>query len=212
MTRSWTQAILLGVAALALVPASAALAQAPAAAEPSAFERDRADILAMAGNYRVRFDMRESTRWQADYTPIDPKSSGGFEVVRVIADTGRHISLQHLLVAQAADGTGPAHIIKHWRQDWDYEPARVLVYGGDGVWNWQEVPEAHRAGRWSQTVYQVDDSPRYGAWGAWVEIAGVRLDLAAAGPPRRDPQPGLRSLPVDQPPCQHARRLDSLAG
>jgi hypothetical protein len=31
-----------------------------------------------------------------------------------------------------------------------------------------------RAGRWSQTVWQTDDSPRYGGWGQWTEEGGVR--------------------------------------
>ena len=31
-----------------------------------------------------------------------------------------------------------------------------------------------RAGRWSQTVYQVDDSPRYAGWGQFETQAGIR--------------------------------------
>lgn len=141
-------------------------------AEDLAFKADRADILAMAGNYRVRFEMQESTPWTTDYTPLEPKRSGGHEVVRVIEDTGRRIVLQHLLVVE--DENDKPFIIKHWRQDWDYEPAKVLVYAGDGNWVWEEVPERMRAGRWSQTVWQVDDSPRYAGWGQWETQAGIR--------------------------------------
>ena len=144
---------------------------APANDSAAQFEADRAAILAMAGNFRVRFDMQESTRWQGDYTPLDPKKSGGHEVVRLIADTGRHISLQHLLVIEHE---GQTHIIKHWRQDWDFEPSRVLVYSDRNRWSWQEVPANERGGRWSQTVYQVDDSPRYGGWGRFDSDTGVR--------------------------------------
>ena len=166
-----------GAAALALAALPApSLADGPVAARPAteekaAFDADRADILAMAGNYKVRFDMQESTAWRTDYTPLDRKISGGHEVVRVIEDTGRHIMLQHLLVVEHE---GKAHIIKHWRQDWDFEPARVLVYAGPNTWKWEEVPERMRKGRWSQTVYQVDDSPRYGGWGQFETQGGVR--------------------------------------
>ncbi len=135
------------------------------------FERDRQAILAMAGDYRVRFDMRETTSWRDDYTPIDPKLSGGFESVRVIEDTGRRIVLQHLLVVGTAESP---HVVKHWRQDWTYEPENVLVYAGEGRWNLEEVPEASRSRAWSQTVWQVDDSPRYGAYGRWTDQGGVR--------------------------------------
>ncbi|MBC2667621.1 DUF6607 family protein [Novosphingobium piscinae] len=153
--------------------AGPAHAHPPIAAEQAAasFAQDRADILAMAGNYKVRFDMQESTRWDAGYTPLAAKTSGGYESVRVIVDDGRRIVLQHLLVVQA---DGRDVVIKHWRQDWEYEPARVLVYADTGTWRWETVPEAMRTGRWAQTVYQVDDSPRYGGWGQFETQGGVR--------------------------------------
>ena len=167
-------ASIIGASLLALaVATSPALAHPPIAAEQAAasFEQDRADILAMAGNFRVRFDMQETTRWDATYTPLEPKVSGGNEVVRVIEDTGRKIVLQHMLVAEHE---GQTFVIKHWRQDWEYEPARVLVYADRNQWSWEEVPEQMRTGRWSQTVWQVDDSPRYGGWGQFESQAGVR--------------------------------------
>jgi len=161
-------------AALALLPVPA-LADGPVAQTPAqalaAKAADRAEILAMAGTYKVRFDMQETTPWMAGYAPLDRKISGGNEVVRVIEDRPDHIALQHLLVVEH---DGQTHVIKHWRQDWDYQPARVLVYAGTGKWVWEAVPERMRAGRWSQTVYQVDDSPRYAGWGQFETQGGVR--------------------------------------
>ncbi|HMT44273.1 MAG TPA: hypothetical protein PKA59_06940 [Chakrabartia sp.] len=171
MTRFKT---ILGASLLALTCAvSPALAHPPIAAEQAAasFQQDRADILAMAGNFKVRFDMQESTRWDPAYTPLDRKISGGNEVVRVIEDTGHKIVLQHLLVVQHE---GKDMVIKHWRQDWVYEPVRVLVYSDTNTWKWEDVPEKMRTGRWSQTVWQVDDSPRYGGWGQFETQGGVR--------------------------------------
>ncbi|MCB2072574.1 MAG: hypothetical protein H6917_04405 [Novosphingobium sp.] len=168
---------ILPAAVLALAcAASPALAhppigERPTAEEQAAFNADRADILAMAGNYKVRFDMQESTPWAAGYAPLERKISGGYESVRVIEDTGERIVLQHLLVVEHE---GKTHVIKHWRQDWDYEPARILVYAGPDTWQWQDVPEKMRHGRWSQTVWQVDDSPRYSGWGEWETQGGVR--------------------------------------
>ncbi|APG61973.1 hypothetical protein LPB140_03075 [Sphingorhabdus lutea] len=159
--------------ALAASPALAhpPIAERPAAQEKASFEADRADILAMAGNYKVQFDMQESTPWIADYTPLDKKTSGGHEVVRVIEDSGRKIVLQHLLVAEAE---GKSFVIKHWRQDWEYEPAAILTYNDSGIWKMEQVSEKQRRGRWSQTVYQVDDSPRYAGIGEWEEQGGTR--------------------------------------
>ncbi|WP_245896968.1 DUF6607 family protein [Sphingomonas fennica] len=161
----------------AAIPMAPALADGPVAVrapadEAAALAADRASILAMAGDYKVTFDFRETTPWRADYTPIPSKISGGHESVRVIEDSPRRIVLQHLLVVPGENGK--SMVIKHWRQDWVYEPESVLVYAGNGKWVLEDVPERMRAGRWSQTVWQTDDSPRYGGWGQWTEKGGVR--------------------------------------
>ncbi len=164
----------LAALALGAVPAPA-LADDPIvrseAAQRAAFQADRETILAMAGDFKVTFDMQESTAWMEGYEPLERKISGGYESVRVIEDTGTKIVLQHLLVT--GDDANP-YIVKHWRQDWEYEPQQVLAFKGGDVWEMKAVPEALRAGRWSQTVYQVDDSPRYAAWGQWEETHGVK--------------------------------------
>tara|TARA_R110001606_G_scaffold8862_2_gene38905 strand:- start:5673 stop:6704 length:1032 start_codon:yes stop_codon:yes gene_type:complete len=152
----------------------------------TSFEQDRADILAMAGDYKVRFDMAETTSWRDDYEPIKAKISGGHESVRVIKDIGKEIMLQHLLVAEHE---GETLIIKHWRQDWIYEPAKLLVYADAGTWVNKDVPKSERQGSWSQTVWQVDDSPRYGGLGKWQTVNGLRSwtsDWTARPLARRD--------------------------
>jgi len=168
-----------GLVAMVLAGAVPAGADVPAArhgmqtelSAQAAYEADRAEILAMAGDYKVSFDMQEATPWMAGYIPIEAKISGGHESIRVAEDTGTRIVLQHMLVV---DMDGESHVIKHWRQDWQYEPERVLVYSGPDSWTWNAVPEDLRKGRWSQTVYQVDDSPRYGGWGKFETQAGIR--------------------------------------
>ncbi|MDJ0977310.1 MAG: hypothetical protein QNI87_02125 [Erythrobacter sp.] len=165
-----------GLAAIALTAAPApALADDPIVrsddAAKAAFEADRETILSMAGDFAVTFDMQESTAWMEGYTPIDKKVSGGYESVRVIEDTGTKIVLQHLLVVGTTD---EPYVVKHWRQDWQYEPEKILTFSGGDTWELTDVPEAMRAGRWSQTVYQVDDSPRYAGWGEWEVTNGVK--------------------------------------
>lgn len=143
----------------------------PASVElPSTFEQDRESILAMTGDYKVTFDFTETVSFVDGYELKEPKLSGGHESVRVVEDRGDFISLQHLLVVGPDDAP---FVVKHWRQDWKYEPARVLTFVGGNAWAWQDVPEAERAGTWSQTVYQVDDAPRYGAVGVWTYEDGI---------------------------------------
>ena len=169
-----TLSLLLALSSIALA-SSSLQAHGPIIAKPTdeeqaKFSADRAHILAMAGAFKVRFDFQEQTAWQADYTPIASKISGGHEVVRVIEDTGRKIVLQHILVGEA---DGKIFPIKHWRQDWEYEPATYLAYAGPNSWKLETAPEKMRKGRWSQTVWQTDDSPRYGGLGEWETQGGI---------------------------------------
>ena len=168
------RAILIAAALLAgAAPAVTAQAQTPApgvTAPASQFERDRQSILAQAGQFRVHFDMRENVSFNADYDPMEGKLSGGSEIVRVVYDKGDRISLQHILVMEHE---GQAIVIKHWRQDWVYQPQTVLTYAGANQWTLTPVSAEQRAGAWSQTVWQTDDSPRYGGVGHWTYVNGL---------------------------------------
>lgn len=163
-------ALLAGAAPAALAAAQTATPAAVAPASP--FERDRQSILAQAGQYRVHFDMRENVSFNADYDPMEGKLSGGSEIVRVVYDKGDRISLQHILVMEH---DGKAIVIKHWRQDWVYQPDAVLTYTGPNQWTLTPVPAEQRAGAWSQTVWQTDDSPRYGGVGRWTYVNGLKV-------------------------------------
>jgi hypothetical protein len=157
--------VLAALAASAPALAEVAPAAAPAETPASQFERDRQSILAQAGQWRVRFDMRENVSFRDGYEPLEEKLSAGDEIVRVVYDDGARISLQHILVM--GDDAGNHFIIKHWRQDWVYEPETVLTYAGPNHWTVTPVPADQRQGAWSQTVWQTDDSPRYGGVGHW---------------------------------------------
>lgn len=139
------------------------------------FERDRRAILAMAGPYRSSFDFLEIAGFSPGFTPDKPYQSWGTEHVYVLEDTGRYISLQHVLVMFVADEEGEVQgpfVAKHWRQDWRYEDDELLVYRGHRTWERVPVAAAERAGTWSQAVYQVDDSPRYESYGRWQHADG----------------------------------------
>ncbi len=133
-------------------------------AQAEQFQADREAILAMAGEYEVTFDFTEFLPIAEGYELQEPKITSANEVVYVLEDTGEHIVLQHLLlVGNPANPT----VIKHWRQDWTYEPDRLMAYQGFNRFEMQDVSEAEARGAWSQTVYQVDDSPRYAGIARW---------------------------------------------
>lgn len=154
-----------GLAIAASIPMLLPVAAQAATAEYGDQARDRAAILKMAGTWKVTFDMRETTPLVAGYTPYPAKVSGGHEIVRAIVDTPDLIVLQHILVVD--DGNGKSVVVKHWRQDWTWQPASVLVYSAANRWTLRPVTEGERRGAWSQTVWQTDDSPRYGGIGRW---------------------------------------------
>ena len=134
----------------------------------SAFERDRRAILAMAGDYRTSFDFIETVGFSAGFEPARPYQSWGTERIYVVEDSPQRIVLQHVMAMFITDAQGKVRgpfVQKHWRQQWDYEPERIHTYIGHGRWR-ADTPES-TAGQWAQTVYQVDDSPRYAALGRW---------------------------------------------
>lgn len=136
----------------------------------SDFERDRRAILAMAGPYRVSFDFLEVARFDPEAKVDAPYQSWGTEYVFVSEDKGDFIALQHILVMRIAqkDGTESEPMVtRHWRQEWRYQANDMLVYDGLNAWSLHKVPEEFRRGTWTQSVSQVDDSPRYAAVGRW---------------------------------------------
>lgn len=142
----------------------------------TARERDRRAILAMAGIFRTSFEFIEVMGFRPDFTPDRPYQSWGTEWVYVLHDEPTFVSLQHLLVMsiQKPDGTiqGP-FVTKHWRQDWRYEDRDLLVYRGRNRWTHQRLSATEVRGTWSQSVSQVDDSPRYASFGRWEHRGNV---------------------------------------
>lgn len=133
-------------------------------------ERDRQAILAMAGPYRTTFDFLEIIGFHPDFDPAAPYQSWGTEYVYVIENREDFISLQHIMVMVYQNEEGEVSepmVMKHWRQDWEYEKQNILSYAGHGRFEQQRYSPGEVAGTWAQSVYQVDDSPRYEAIGKW---------------------------------------------
>ena len=136
----------------------------------SKFERDRRAILAMIGGYRTSFDFIETVGFNPTYKPAAPYQSWGTEYVYLVEDQGDFISLQHVIVMfikMPDESISDAMVIKHWRQDWQYEDTDLNTFIGNNTWSKKEYAVEDIAGSWSQSVYQVDDSPRYQSIGYW---------------------------------------------
>ncbi len=152
------------------------------AAGLTAFERDRRAILAMVGQYRVTFDFLEVATFKPGAARDRPYQSWGTERVYVDQDTGRYISLVHILemrVIQKDGSISEPMVQKHWRQDWQYQPKQLIEFKGHDHWQQRAVPARDRVGQWSQTVDQVDESPRYSSLGHWEHSASFSTWISA---------------------------------
>lgn len=147
----------------------------------SSFERDRRAILAMAGDYRVTFDFLEIDTFPTPGPRDKPYQSWGTERVYVDSDGGKTLSLVHILdmrVVQADGSLSDPVVTKHWRQTWQYEPTDVVEFKGRDRWERRHLSPAESQGTWSQTVYQVDESPRYASLGHWSHSASFSTWLS----------------------------------
>ena len=137
-----------------------------AASAQTKLDQDREAIKSLAGFYKVTFNYAETFSPERDYKYHDREKSHAKEWAVIVEDSPKKIVIQHLLVA------GDSMIIKHWREDWTYEDSKILVYTKDNSWNVTTLKAADVKGKWTQKVYQVDDSPRYQAMGTWVHVDG----------------------------------------
>ncbi|WP_153067326.1 DUF6607 family protein [Steroidobacter cummioxidans] len=145
-------------------------------------ERDRRAILAMAGTYRVTFDFLEVVPFKTPEKPNAPYQSWGTEKVYVDSDDGKNISLVHILemrIVQKDGSISEPMVTKHWRQDWQYQPTHIVEYRGRDRWQRRKLNAAEAKGAWMQTVYQVDESPRYASVGRWEHSASFSTWLSA---------------------------------
>lgn len=129
-------------------------------------EQDRKAIKSLAGYYKVNFNYAEITAPDTAYKFSKPYRSHGNEWAEIIVDEPKRIVIQHMLAID--DST----VIKHWRQDWTYEDTDLMLYTQDNAWKKANLTAADVKGKWTQKVYQVDDSPRYQGYGTWSHVGG----------------------------------------
>src|SRR5690606_37643415 len=150
--------------------------------QPAKKDLDRAAIKAMAGCYNVEFKYTETFAPEVDYEKHYDYTSAAFEWAGIIEESEDKIVLQHLLIIN------DSAIIKHWRQDWIYEADGQYRYDKDNVWRYEAIPPLASKGKWTQNVYQVDDSPRYSGTATWLHYDGKSLwdNIADSPLPRRE--------------------------
>jgi len=141
------------------------------------FEQDRNAIKSLAGFYKVTFNYAETFSPDKEYQFHDRHRSSAKEIAIIAEDSPKKIVIQHLLVIR------DSMIIKHWREDWTYEDPKILVFDKEDTWKNVTLKPEETKGKWTQKVYQVDDSPRYEAIGTWVHVDGRSQWISNADSP-----------------------------
>jgi hypothetical protein len=145
-------------------------------------KEDVAAIKGQCGCFDVKFSYAETFAPQKDYKFHERYITGGREYVFVDEETKDKMVLMHLLVI------GDTMVIKHWREDWDYQNTNLLAYQKHTEWKPLMLKNEQVKGQWTQAVFEVNDMPRYTGSATWNHADGKHLweNITDAPLPRRE--------------------------
>ena len=130
---------------------------------------DQKAIQAMCGCYEITFNFAETFAYPQDtakYKPSKVKYETALEWAELVEDEPGKKSIQHLLIV------GENMIVKHWRQDWLFENTNFYDYNGFEDWKFIQKNKNIVKGQWTQSVFEVDDKPRYTGSSTWIHADG----------------------------------------
>jgi hypothetical protein len=145
--------------------------------------QDKKIIDKLCGCFEVDFKYAETFSPDPAYKFHDREETGGTaELALPVEISDKKIVIQHLLVV------GSKTVVKHWREEWTYENPVLWVYKGDRTWIKDTVPAEQVKGKWTQTVWEVADEPRYQGFSQFVNLDGkiIWQSTTDAPLPRRE--------------------------
>jgi hypothetical protein len=145
--------------------------------------KDKLNVDKLCGCFEVEFKYAETFSPDQNYKYYDREEiSGGTEFIFPVEVSDTKVVMQHLLVVT------DSMIIKHWREDWTYENPVIWKYKGDKVWVKEQLKPEDVKGKWTQSVWEVSDAPRYQGASEWMTIEGktVWQNTTDAPLPRRE--------------------------
>ncbi len=136
----------------------------------------------LCGCFSVNFRYAETFSPDDSYKFHDREDMNAMELVLPVETNDKKMVLQHLLVIN------DSMIIKHWREEWLYESPVLYEYTGNKVWKKNDLAATAVKNKWTQTVWEVSDEPRYQGVSAWVNNDGKTFweSTADAPLPRRE--------------------------
>lgn len=149
-------------------------------------KQDKEALKDLCGCFAVTFNYAETftndTIHKKTAHPMDNFAVTEYEFP--IEESPKKIVIQHLLVIPDGKGT----VIKHWREDWEFEKNVLWQYDKDKTWRKVQRKPSDVKGQWTQTVWEVDDAPRYQGTSEWVKTNNQLfwLNTTDAPLPRRE--------------------------
>ncbi|TGV01751.1 DUF6607 family protein [Flavivirga rizhaonensis] len=128
--------------------------------------KDQKAIKDMCGCYEVKFKYAETFSPDIAYEKAYDYRASALEWAELVVDKENKIGIQHLLIVN------DTMVIKHWRQDWEFQNQYVFNYKSKNTWGIKKFSKEDVSGQWTQKAYQVDDSPRYSGSATWVHVDG----------------------------------------
>lgn len=144
--------------------------------------QDTASIKSLCGCFEVEFKYTETFSTDKDYQYKDPYHARALEWAGLVEQSANKMVIQHILVID------DSMIVKHWREDWTYQLTDLLQYRKDHQWKKIQLQPEAVAGQWTQSVWEVNDAPRYQGTAVWVHQNGEHFwrSVADAPLPRRE--------------------------
>jgi hypothetical protein len=145
-------------------------------------QQDIKSIKSLCGCYEVEFRYKETFSPDSSYKLKDQYVAKGLEWGGLVESSDKKIIIQRILVID------DSMIVKHWREDWTYQNIDLLQYSHDDVWKKTRLSADNIKGQWLQSVWEVNDAPRYQGTSLWVHQNGEHFwkNTADAPLPRRE--------------------------
>lgn len=137
----------------------------------------------LCGCFDVEFKYAETFSPDPDYKFREREGiNAGTELTFPVEISDNKIIMQHLLIVSGG------MIVKHWREDWSYENPELWQYRGENKWVKVRLPHDQVKGKWTQSVWEVSDAPRYQGIAGWVTLDGKTFwqNTTDAPLPRRE--------------------------
>jgi hypothetical protein len=144
---------------------------------------NKQDVEKLCGCFEVEFKYAETFSPDPEYKFHDREDiSGILELILPVESNDKKIIMQHLLVIT------DSMIVKHWRENWTYQDPVIWKYRGDKVWVKELLKPEQVKGKWTQSVWEVSDAPRYQGASEWIDTDGKTFwqNTADAPLPRRE--------------------------